>query len=449
MRTLYRNLIRRPAPSASVLSAAYHWGVAHDLDLAVLVVAHQNAPADVLSAASASQKPALRAAWLTRKDRAPDELVSALKRERRGDVLAALVAHSVSNPEMLTELAKLRKRPVAWSLIEHRYQFTEPLCDDAVAAVLSTLGPSYTRHTYDQRSKLLGFASAHPAQVAELLDELTDPDLALTATKVTLPVERLEQVIECTIGAVRWVTDDALMALLAQENLTLEHCDRIARSVRNGPRFAAAVKKARQRIAGHDFVGEALSDAATSADNYRLSELLGDVTLAAHRSDIVRALATNPNQAARTTLGRSKDALERIIDIDLARQIVAVHGENTLLELVAGFATFRPELLDVTADPARHKATVAAAWMHQFPHQAEWLIANDHFGPDQVTEIQWRVVTGTNNTKLLGWIDTYLDETLGDVTLAWETLAAFGADFTGTFGQLVALAKAAVTSPST
>lgn len=449
MKKLYANVTQLPGSAAATVYAAYRWAVTHDdMAIAAAAVHHPNAPQALLQAAADNRDPRIRSAWLTRRDHSLETVRAAIRRERRGDVLAAAVGHAQDNPQLLAELAALHKQPVAWELLACN------LDDTAARHVLGTLAPHWGSATEQLQERLYRFACAHPKLVTDLLDTIGAPRLQQAALlDPDLTVEQLTTVVTATVTGRAaptrraWQDEDhqreAAELALAHPQLTEELLVTIARDygARSFFNLRVPLARARLRLESTDYVATRLAQAKTEPDPDALCEIWDDKALDGHRTELLEALCENPETTPTMFMVDLLPALQDHLDVELANTIARVHGEATLIDIVAMFDRFRLDLLGSGTRPAT-PVLMASAWLETNPGGAEQVLAAGVLDQHTIGSVPWSALEDNSHPLIVSWTQQRLADRLGDDLLAWEALATYAKGATCTLDQLIVLALA-------
>lgn len=313
MNALYHNLLGDSEASGELLAGMWSWlKHSESPDDLVRIVNHRHCPAEVLAEAGASLRPEVRTAWLLRPERTVDELVGALERERRGDVLAAVAASELIGDETVERLAALHKRPVARALMRRA-----GLSDAVVSEIILTLDPAMRSMSRNDRGAVIGFVRRRVAAVAPLITKLTSPHLltALVESEAALDeAAQLHFLTRCvidfdaaTVGrltpweAMRFV-DDGVRSLAGRTDLVEAVGRRLLawgeEQGRKGTRLAPILQDLAVRMGsggqGAPNANDGVLALAASSDDSAVLQDLWERSSPVLRKEVAQAMWSNP-----------------------------------------------------------------------------------------------------------------------------------------------------------
>lgn len=444
--TFYSKALRLTDAAPETVGAAYRWGCLHAKQLAAQAVTHPNAGSDILDDAQASKIAEVRVAWLTRPGRTKEEQTAALQREGRGEVLASLVTHLADDPDLLGELAAMRKRPVALEIARHNP--TLPAGSPVVRDVLYTLLPAYGAFSGRRQQVIKQFAAGHMDEFLAQITSVTDLDLLAVALthNPALPSHVCEHIagrLTATTQMQTYRTRRYSIALLNQQNLPVELIEPLARPFALDRMVTDAANAARATNRDPDQAAEMLKKAATTDNPNELQQLWDDPTLRPLRDTLAPVLVANPATPAH--LFPDMVQLRGRIDETLATTIRDTHGDDILATVLACHGG-DPALLSAAADPETARLTYVATSLTRSPANAGALINSGVLRPGDVPGLSWKALHGTNDARLMRWTQSNLAAAFGNNQSAWQLFENFNDRFTGTLDELIGLCRGATTA---
>lgn len=451
-------LLNQPTASPATVTACYQLGLRGDISLAVQAVLHPHAPAAVLQAAENNPNPKVRVAWIQRPERTAEEVKATLERERRGDVLAALVPALADNVALLELLASMRKRPVALAIAR-----LDQCPQSVVHDVLTTLDAALARLSYDDARVATEFMDSHADAVLASAGTLQSlPALQSIACNIAAGPAELEHVVanieRADLKNADWRTRSTLSSLISQvfahPNTTLELIDRTeAADVTAGlnRRVDEQADLARKNLGARSSRERLMEEAATSSDANAVIASWNEPAHLGMLDELVRASFANPAVTAQHVLSAAAIVF-RVIgnrdDDSTAAAIVNRYGDDTLADILGqgGWGTEKLLVSQVARNPQQVLSRAVLARLDRGYLRLDAAIELGVVDSTNIGKVPAAAIDnayGQPGCPMMTLIESHLSMTLRDDLGAWEMFVNRIGDFPGTLDDLTNIVRAA------